>query len=136
MVPRLPEEIVRCNVEIPREGILFVGEKGAIMAGFTGEDPQLYAQGKREPLWPPQPSGKEGEHDRKEPPVWLQAFKGRTQSPGSFLNAGPISDAVTLGTVSLRAGKKVLFDSEAMKVTNDAESNQFLYRKYRRGWEL
>jgi hypothetical protein len=136
MVPRLPAEIVQYNVEMPREGILFVGEKGMIMAGFTGEDPQLYAQGKREPLWPPQPPGQEDKQERKEPPVWLGAFRGGPQSPGSFLNAGPISDAVTLGTVALRAGKKVVFDRDAMKITNDAEANHYLYRRYRSGWEL
>ncbi len=34
-----------------REGILFVGDEGAILAGFHGQDPQLFAKGKKEPLW-------------------------------------------------------------------------------------
>jgi hypothetical protein len=140
MLPRLPEEVAAHNIEMPIEGILFVGDKGMIMAGFTGEDPQQYKQGKRKPLWPPQPprqNGKEAQRglgERNQP--WLQALKGGPQSPGSFLNAGPISDAVTLGTISLRAGKKVLFDSESMKITNVAEANQYMYREYRKGWEL
>jgi len=136
MLPRLPDEIARHNVDMPIEGILFVGEKGMIMAEFMGENPQLYAQGKREPLFPPQPPEQGGNQERKETPPWLQAFKGGPQSPGSFPNAGPISDAVTLGTVSLRAGKKVLFDSDNVKITNDTEANQYLYREYRKGWEL
>jgi predicted dehydrogenase len=140
MLPRLPEEIAAHNIEIPIEGILFVGEKGMIMAGFLGEDPQLYVQGKREPLWPPQPAQQGGQQEQMGPSErnlpWLQAFKGGAQSPGSFLNAGPISDAVTLGTISLRAGKKVLFDSDNMKITNVAEANQYMYREYRKGWEL
>jgi hypothetical protein len=136
MLPRLPDEIARHNVDMPIEGILFVGEKGMIMAEFMGENPQLYAQGKREPLFPPQPPEQGGNQERKETPPWLQAFKGGPQSPGSFPNAGPISDAVTLGTVSLRAGKKVLFDSDSVKITNDTEANQYLYREYRKGWEL
>jgi hypothetical protein len=38
--------------------------------------------------------------------------------------------------VALRAGKKVLLDSENMKITNVAEANKYLYREYRKGWEL
>ena len=47
-----------------------------------------------------------------------------------------ITDTVNLGTVALRAGKKVLFDSEKMKITNNAEANKYLTREYRPGWEL
>jgi hypothetical protein len=66
----------------------------------------------------------------------MASFKGGELSPGNFLNAGGISDAVTLGTVALRAGKKVLFDSDNMKITNAADANKYLVREYRKGWEL
>ena len=56
MKPRLPEELEAHNVTLPIEGILFVGSEGAIMAGFFGEDPQLFAKGKRESLFADQPS--------------------------------------------------------------------------------
>ena len=29
---------------------MFIGDDGTIVAGFLGQDPQLYAHGKREPL--------------------------------------------------------------------------------------
>jgi len=132
MKPRLPEEVEAHNVEMPREGILFIGEKGTIMAGFRGNDPQRFAQGKCEPLsLEPRQSGSGGRTGS-----WLEAVQGGGQSPGSFLNAGPITDAVNLGTVALRAGKKVLFDGQNMKITNAADANQYLYREYRKGWEL
>jgi hypothetical protein len=67
---------------------------------------------------------------------WVQGIKEGVQSPGSFLNAGSITDTVNLGTVALRAGKKVLFDSRTMQVTNLSAANKFLYRDYRPGWEL
>jgi len=140
MKPRLPEEIEAQNVEMPIEGILFVGERGTIMAGFNGQNPRRFAKGKSEPL------GNEGaspQGARRGPRElggrynpWLQAVQGGPQSPGCFLNAGPISDAVTLGTVALRAGKKVVLDSENMKITNAADANKYLVREYRKGWEL
>ena len=50
MKPRLPETLEAHDVEMEREGILFVGDEGAILAGFNGQDPQLFAQGKQGPL--------------------------------------------------------------------------------------
>jgi hypothetical protein len=138
--PRVPEEIEAENKPLPIEGILFIGDKGKIFAGFNGQSPQLYANGKSETLFkdetPPQDArrGQRAPGDRVLP--WLQAFKGGEPSPGSFLNAAAISDAVCLGAVALRAGKKVEFDSVNMKITNDAAANQYLYREYRKGWEL
>ncbi len=132
MKPRLPEEVEAHDVEMPREGILFVGDQGAIMAGFNGQDPRLFAKGKSETLPFEERQTKRG--GRHSP--WLRACKGGEPSPGSFLNAGPITDAVNLGTVALRAGTKVLFDSENMKITNVADANKYLYREYRQGWEL
>ena len=140
MRPRLPEEVEAHDVAMPREGILFIGDQGAIMAGFQGQDPQLFAQGKREPLSleaaSPQGSGaaRKGLSERQNP--WLQAVKGGEPSPGNFLNAGPITDAVNLGTVALRAGIKVVLDSQSMKITNLSGANKYLVREYRKGWEL
>jgi len=132
MKPRLPKEVEAHGVEMAREGILFVGDHGTIMAGFHGQSPRLFAKGTSEPL---QIEGRERNPGGRHNP-WLEAVKGGEPSPGSFLNAGPITDAVNLGTVALRAGKKVLFDSENMKITNAADANKYLYREYRKGWEL
>jgi len=131
MKPRLPKAVEAHNIEMGREGILFVGDKGTIMAGFHGQDPRLFANGQNKPLKLDDPSSRGGRHEG-----WYGACRGGKPSPGSFLNAAAITDAVNLGTVSLRAGKKVVFDSEKMKITNDARANKYLYREYRRGWEL
>ena len=84
---------------------------------------------------PPGGKRESGPHGERLKP-WVRAVQGGEPSPGSFLNAGPITDAVNLGTVALRAGRKVLFDSANMKITNLAAANKYLYREYRPGWEL
>lgn len=138
--PRLPEELDAANVEWPIEGILFVGDQGKIFAGFNGQNPQLAAKGKIQPLFPDDAPTQPGRRANADPTernaVWMPSFRGGAASPGSFLNAGGISDAVTLGTVSLRAGRKVLFDSGNMRITNLPEANRYLVREYRKGWEL
>jgi hypothetical protein len=130
MKPRLPREIEAHDVEMSREGILFVGDEGSILAGFRGQNPQLFAKGKREALALDEAKGG-GRHDG-----WFDAVKGGEPSPGSFLSAEAITDAVNLGTVALRAREKVLFDSEKMEITNVPGANRYLRREYREGWEL
>ena len=140
MRPRLPAEVETHRSELSAEGILFVGDQGTILADFLGQKPLRFAQGKAEPLGTDEALPPGAKRGPKEPgerlKAWIQAVQGGQPSPGSFLNAGPITDAVNLGTVALRAGRKVLFDSENMKITNSAEANKYLHREYRKGWEL
>jgi len=138
MKPRLPAALEAQNAAMGREGILFVGERGAILAGFHGQNPLLFAGSKGEDLWkdagPPAGAGRKSGGERHNP--WLDAIAGGEPSPGSFLNAAAITDAVNLGTVALRAGKKVIFDSQDLKITSAPEANKYLRREYRKGWEL
>ena len=136
MKPRLPREVEAHDVEMDREGILFVGDEGVIMGGFHGQNPRLFAKGQNKPFSLDGASSQSTRRSGARHNPWLEACKGGESSPGSFLNAATITDAVNLGTVALRAGKKVLFDSEKMKITNDSEADRYLYREYRQGWEL
>jgi hypothetical protein len=79
---------------------------------------------------------KSDENDSRSNDVWINAFKNNTQSPGSFIYAGPVTETILLGAVALRAGKKVEYDSANMKITNVPEANKYLTREYRPGWEL
>jgi len=143
MRPRIPEELEAEGRDLPAEGILFVGDQGKIIAGFTGRNPQIYPKSRSEYLTQqntsPQTGGRGGRGDRRSAErdeAWVKAIKGGPQPPSSFLNAGPISEAVCLYAVALRTGRKVLFDSESMKITNIPDANKYLVREYRKGWEL
>ncbi|MHB1035564.1 MAG: Gfo/Idh/MocA family protein [Pirellulales bacterium] len=139
MKPRLPDGLEALNVEMGIEGILFVGDQGAIIAGFNGQDPRRIAQGKSEPLAQGEAAPREGRRGTRESgryASWIGAVHGGEPSPGCFQNAASISDAVNLGTVALRAGRKVVFDSQKMQITNAADANKYLVREYRKGWEL
>jgi hypothetical protein len=74
---------------------------------------------------------------------WAQACQGGPPAGSNFDFAGPLAEAVLLGNVALRAqlreeltGKKLLWDSAALRVTNSEEANKFLRREYRAGWAL
>ena len=65
---------------------------------------------------------------------WAAACKGGAQSPGSFLHAGGISEAVNLYAVALRTRRRLYYDAANRKITNVAEANKYLSREYRKGW--
>lgn len=134
MKPPCPEELEADKGSLPPEGMMFVGDKGKIISGFRNENPRLipqsrmlsYLNGQTAPV-----DAAEGNTN-----VWIEAFKNKTQSPGSFLLAGPVTETILLGAVALRAGKKVEYDTASMKITNVPEANNYLFREYRKGWEM
>ena len=145
--PPAPDELMAENQELAEEGMMFVGDKGTILGGFRGENPQLIPEAKMRafrvahnlPEPPPrQRGGARGRGDtRGRNAAWISAFKGGPATYGDFQLAGPLSDAVNLASISLRlGGRRLLFDSAAAKITNISEANRFLTREYRPGWEL
>jgi hypothetical protein len=134
MKPRTPQELDMDNRELPREGMMFVGEKGKILSSFHGASPVLLPEkrmieytGSAEP-----PEEKVTRNER----AWIDAFKGDYESPGTFLKARPVTENILLGAVALRAGKKVEYDPRKVEITNLPEANQYLTREYREGWEM
>src|ERR1035438_3951532 len=143
MRPPTPEELEADNKDLPTEGMMFVGDKGKILAGFRGDDPHIipekkmqeYRAAEKLPGAGRQPQPSQARRDAGA--LWVAACKGGQPTYGDFLLAGPISDAFTLAAVSLRlGGKRLLFDAASGKVTNLPEANKCLTREYRPGWEL
>jgi Oxidoreductase family, NAD-binding Rossmann fold/Oxidoreductase family, C-terminal alpha/beta domain len=142
ITPPTPDEMIGDNQELEREGMLFVGDKGKIVAGFRGETPRLIPEQKMKEfriaknLPEPAPRRRGGPRPVETPP-WVAAFKGGAPTYGDFTLAEPISDFVNLGAVSLRmGGKRLLWDAANEKITNLADANKYLVREYRKGWEL
>ena len=133
MKPFVPDELRAAGKSLPREGMMFVGEKGKIIAGFRGESPYLIPESKMNYLKKDEIPVADRTNSND---VWIDAFKNNTQTPGSFLLAGPVTETINLGAVALRAGKRVEYDTVNMKITNLPEANKFLTREYRQGWEL
>jgi hypothetical protein len=132
MKPPNPDEYSAAGKALSREGMMFVGDKGKIIAGFRGEQPVIVSG-----------DGKLTDSDKKQAisgqdpnSIWIESFKNKTQSEGSFIYTGPVTETILLGAVALRAGKRVDYDSQNMKITNIPEANKYLVREYRQGWEL
>ncbi len=138
MRPATPEELDEDHKQFTPEGMMFVGDKGKILAGFHVDGPRLIPERRMAGYPPPEPPSRR----RRDPgeisaglKQWIAACRGGKQSSGSFLNAGPISDAVNLWAVALRTRQRLLYDPESMRITNVADANKYLAREYRKGWE-
>jgi hypothetical protein len=132
MKPVNPDELSAEGKSLTPEGLMFVGDKGKIIGDFRGENPVLYSENK--PAVAGEKTPESPRQNRND--IWVDSFKNNTQSPGSFIYAGPVTETILLGAVALRAGKKVEYDTTNMKITNIPEANKFLVREYRKGWEL
>jgi hypothetical protein len=117
--------------------MMFVGSKGKILAGFLVENPQLIPERRMRKHPAAAPVKQQDQQGGASPGVrqWMAAVRGGPQSPSSFLNAWPITEAVNLYAVALRTGKKLLYDAESRKITNVADANKYLSREYRKGWD-
>jgi len=131
--PPVPAELEEDGRDMPDEGLLFVGDKGKILCGFSGADPQLIPERKmRAYKKPPETLPRPIE----ELDQWIHACRGTQPSDASFENVYPFAETVCLGTVALRVNKKLHWDSANMQFTNSPEANKLLRREYRKGWEL
>jgi hypothetical protein len=137
--PPTPDELDEDHKEFPAEAMMFVGDRGKILSGFRVEGPRLIPEKRMRGIAVPEPLARRQREPGEISPglkQWIEACKGGSQSPGSFRNAGAISEAVNLYAVALRTRRRLLYDAEAVKITNVPEANKYLSREYRKGWEL
>jgi hypothetical protein len=137
MRPPTPEELEADNKELEAEGMMFVGDKGKILAGFLIEDPRIIPEKKMREYQGPKPAFEAKTRDPlRGPTEFAAACRGVQPSPADFAHAGPISEAFNLAAAALRAGRRLEYDAASMKITNVPDANKYLVREYRKGWEL
>ena len=115
------------------EGLLFIGDHGTIMCGFSGEGPRLLPESRMKTFQPPPETlPRSIGHDRE----WIGACKGGKPAGANFEFEAPITEAILLGNVALRSGKKLYWDAGNMKVTNVPTAQPYVSPEYRQGWTL
>jgi hypothetical protein len=67
---------------------------------------------------------------------WIAACKGGAPALSNFSYSGPMTEAVILGNVALRLGKKIEWDSPNMKARNCPEADAFIRPQIPKGWGL
>lgn len=136
---RPPAEIVGLLGEtFPREGSVYVGEEGILLAPHGGWV-RIFRGGKLV---------EQAVHRFKDVPgtaeahwfEFIDAILGRTSGKppkSNFGFAGPLTEAVLLGNVStFFPGETLVWNTADLKFPEKAEANQLLSRTYRQGWQV
>lgn len=133
LLPPRPEEMGDEPLD-PEDGVIFVGEKGKLLVeGWGGRTPRLLPKERMEEYKQPAKTLARSVGHWAE---WVVACKGGEPARSNFDFAGPLTEAVLLGTIAVRTGKRLEWDAANLKVSNVPEANEYLHYAYRDGWML
>lgn len=135
LLPQRPPEL-EDQRNLPKEdGLMFVGDNGVLLVdGWGGASPRLLPESRmRDYVQPAKTLPRSIGHHAE----WIKACKEGTPTASDFNFAGPLTEAVLLGVISIRlGGRKLNWDAAALHIRNDEEANQLLHYAYRKGWVL
>jgi hypothetical protein len=132
--PANPKSLIKLGKRLPDDGVIFVGEKGSIVANYGYENAVLIDVENSDKVISsikiPEPELIDQTSEM------IRAFKGGKPSRGSFDNVQTVAEAICLGNLAIRMDDRLEWDNTNLKVTNLEAANEFVSRKYRKGWEL
>ena len=127
-----PEDVLALlgGHKVPDQGSIFIGTKGIMILPHVDKPILLPAADFKDyPM--PQITG--NDHWGQ----FVDACLGKGQTAAHFGYAGPMTEAVLLGSVATRFPKTTLnWNAKALKFTNESAANRYVRRKYRKGWEV
>ena len=126
-----PPQMVGGKIPKWGAGNLFVGEKGMLLADYGKH--LLLPEADFKDFKRPEPFIKNSIGHHKE---WIEACKSGSPTTCNFDYSGALTEAVLLGNVAFRAGKKLSWDAKALKAADCPEAGQFIQHHYRKGWAI
>jgi hypothetical protein len=141
------------STAMPRDGVMYIGEKGTLLAGYEGGNPFSRGAGRAGAPAPSRglPGGlllpESKFKDFQQPPKtlvrcpnhyteWTSCAKQGKPTCMPVPLAAQMTEVALLGTLAQRTGKVLEWDTETMRVTNERDANQFVTPNYRTGWTL
>lgn len=118
-------------------GCLIVGEKGVLYSPSDyGADWKLLPGDRFAGFVAPAPTlARNGKGDQGMKKEWVEAIRGGPKPFSNFDYAGPLTEAILLGNVAIRAGVPLGWDGPNFRFTSSGrDAERFLRREYRKGW--
>lgn len=115
---------------------LYYGDKGILMHGDYGSNPQLIPKKAMQEFVPPTPWLPRSQGVYEE---WIDAIKNNKKSGCDFSYASKLVETMMLGNIAvLMSNKNVTleYNPDKMEFTNLPEANALLHYEYRKGWTL
>ena len=129
---RLPPAL---EEKLPKRGwgsaVLFVGHKGMLLADYGNR--KLLPEAQFAGFQAPKPTIPDSIGHHRE---WIVACKTGSPTTCNFDYSGALAEAVLLGNVAYRCGKKLVWDAANLKATGCPEADPYIRRQYRQGWAL
>lgn len=117
-------------VRMPGQGSLFLGTKGNMLLPHVGF-PVLLPQAQFNDFQVPKITP--ANHYFQ----FVDAVLGNGKTSAGFDYAGPLTEAVLLGSVATRfPNTTLLWDAKKLKFRNERDANRYIRRKYRKGWSV
>ena len=133
-MPPRPVEMGEVKLE-SGGGVLYIGTKGKMLQNSTGTRPRLLPVDLHNSAGAPPEKMPRVPHQAHEM-NWVNAIRGTDTISCPFSYAAYLTEIMLLGVAALRAGTRLQYDGEAMRVTNNVAANDFLRREYRQGFGL
>jgi len=133
LLPPRPKEL---EPERKLGNAIYYGSKGILMHNSHGSSPRIIPETKMKDIILPAKTipRSPGIHEE-----WIEAIKNGTKSTADFEYSARLTEMMLLGNIAIRMkGKNTVleYDGEKGEFTNLDEANQFLTKKYPKGWEL
>jgi predicted dehydrogenase len=128
---RRPPQATRGQIPAWANGVLFVGERGMLLADYGRHLllPEAQFADYRRPAQSIPASV--GHHQE-----WIRACKTGSPTTCHFDYAAILTESNLLGNVAYRVGRRLEWDQEHMRARNCREADRYLRHEYRRGWSL
>ncbi|MCZ7641173.1 MAG: Gfo/Idh/MocA family oxidoreductase [Verrucomicrobia bacterium] len=114
-----------------RSGVLFVGEKGRLLADYTRR--QLLPEDRFKDFAPPPAVIPDSIGHHKE---WIEAIRNSGVTTCNFDYSGALTEAALLGNVAYRTGRRLNWDAAQLRAKDLPAADRFLQHQYRAGWSL
>jgi predicted dehydrogenase len=119
----------------PDEGNLYVGQQGQILGG-TNDGRIIPDEKMKAYRLPPKTLPRPAFPGNLVTAEWIAACQGGQPASCNFDVADLLTEVALLGNIAIRTGKKLSWDAEQMKFTNDEDANKYIREPYRSGWSL
>lgn len=126
-----PELIAQGKVPDWRNGVLFVGKKGMILADYGRR--KLLPEEEFADFKAPEHSIPDsiGHHEE-----WIRACKSGSPTTCNFAYGSVLTESVLLGNVAFRTGYRLDWDGSGLRARNSAQALNYLEKDYRKDWTL
>ncbi len=123
------------EIDLPDNGILFLGDKGTMLCGGWSGAPKLFPATRREAYQLPPKTIPRSIGHRQE---WIKACKDRKpeDAKAGFAYSGPFTEALLVGNLAARLRGRVEWDSVNLRARNAPDAEALVRKTYRAGFGI